>query len=136
MGETSSRSRTRQFAWFLLLNKSASLKLAESFKNFSKSNEDQLKCEACKLSIQHMTDTDIINAAMKQERDEEGGEDEGEEGESSEFVSHNVALTGVDILLEYMGQRMLEYSSLENLYFCEKQLQKQMSIQYYFLEYM
>jgi hypothetical protein len=47
---------------------------------------------ACEVGFQHMTDTDVDNAAMKHKEDKEGGEDESEEGQSSEFVSHSMAL--------------------------------------------
>jgi hypothetical protein len=61
------------------------------------------KVNACELGFQHMTDTDIANAAAKQKGEEEGGEDESEEGESSECVSHSMALQCADTLLDYMG---------------------------------
>jgi hypothetical protein len=49
------------------------------------------------LGFQHMTDMDIANAATKQKGEEEGGEDEHEEeGQSSECVSHSMALQCVD----------------------------------------
>jgi hypothetical protein len=31
--------------------------------------------DACELSLQHMTNTDIANAAMKQKGEEEGGDE-------------------------------------------------------------
>jgi hypothetical protein len=52
-------------------------------------------------------------SAAKQEREEEGGEDESEEeGESSECVSHSKVLQRVDNLLDYMGQRGFKYSDI------------------------
>jgi hypothetical protein len=51
-----------------------------SFENVDK----WLQIDACELGFQHMTDMDIVNAAVKQ-KGEEGVEDESEEeGESSE----------------------------------------------------
>jgi hypothetical protein len=47
------------------------------------------------LVFQNMTDTDIANAAMKQKGEEEGGEDESEEGQSCECVSHSMALSDI-----------------------------------------
>jgi hypothetical protein len=65
-----------------------------SSENVSEDNiEEWLQSDACELSLQHMTDTDITNAATKQKGEEEGGEDEiEEEGESSESISHSMAL--------------------------------------------
>jgi hypothetical protein len=38
-----------------------------SFENFNEDNiEEWLQCDACELGFQHLTDTDIVNAAMKQ----------------------------------------------------------------------
>jgi hypothetical protein len=61
-----------------------------------------------------MTHTDIANAATKQ-KGEIGGEEEDEseeEGQSSECVSHSMALQCADTLLDYMGQRGFEYSDI------------------------
>jgi hypothetical protein len=62
-----------------------------SFENVDEDNEEWLKHGACELGSQYMTDADIINAATNQNGDEEGGESE-EEGESSEYVSHSMAI--------------------------------------------
>jgi hypothetical protein len=47
-----------------------------------------------------MTDMDIVNAAVKQKGEEEGGVDEIEGGQNCEYVSphisHRMALQGVD----------------------------------------
>jgi hypothetical protein len=76
-----------------------------SFENVNEENtEEWLQSDACKLGYQHMTDKDTVNAAMK-EKGEEGGEDESEEGKSSEHFSHSMALKHAVILLDYMGQR-------------------------------
>jgi hypothetical protein len=58
-------------------------------------------------------DTNTVNAAVKQKGEEEVGEDENEEGEGSERVSHSMALQCVDSFLDYMGQRGFEYSALQ-----------------------
>jgi hypothetical protein len=45
------------------------------FENIDKDNvEEWLQSDACEESFQHVTDTDIVYA-MKQKREEEGGED-------------------------------------------------------------
>jgi hypothetical protein len=49
---------------------------------------------------------------MKQKGEEEGGEDETEEGESSERIRHSMALQCVDTLLDSIGQRGFEYSDI------------------------
>jgi hypothetical protein len=48
--------------------------------------------EVYELGLQHITDTDIVNAAMKQKGEDDGGEHESEAGQSSEHVSHSMAL--------------------------------------------
>jgi hypothetical protein len=40
----------------------------------SSENVNELQSDACDLSFQHMTDTDIVDAAAKQMGEEEGGE--------------------------------------------------------------
>jgi hypothetical protein len=69
----------------------------EKFENIDKDKvEEWLQSYAFELGFQHMTDTDIANAAVKQKGDGEGGDDESEEGQSSECVSHIMALQCVD----------------------------------------
>jgi hypothetical protein len=64
-----------------------------SFENIDEDNEEWLQSDACELDFQQMTDTDIVNVAMKQKGEEESGEDESEdEGESSESITHSMAL--------------------------------------------
>jgi hypothetical protein len=68
-----------------------------SFENTDEDNiEEWLQTDAYELGFQHMTDTDNGNAAMKQKGEEEGGENDSEEGESSEHISHTMALRCVD----------------------------------------
>jgi hypothetical protein len=57
-------------------------------------------------------DMDIVNAPAKQKGEEEGGEDESEEGESSKCVRYSMTLQYIDTLLDYMGQRGFEYSGI------------------------
>jgi hypothetical protein len=66
----------------------------------------------CELGFQHTTDTDIIDVATKQKGEEEGGEDESENGESSECISYSMALQCVDTLLDYMGQKGFKYNDI------------------------
>jgi hypothetical protein len=83
-----------------------------SFENIDKDNVvEWLQSNARDLGFQHMTDTHIVNAAVKQ-KEEECGEDESDEGESSEFVSHSMALQCVDNLLDCMGQKGFECSDI------------------------
>jgi hypothetical protein len=50
-----------------------------SFENIDEDNvEERLQSDACELGFQHMTYTDIFNAAAKQKCDQEGGNDESE----------------------------------------------------------
>jgi hypothetical protein len=75
--------------------------------------EEWLQSDVCEPGSQHMTDTGIVNAAMKQKEEEEDGEDESEEeGESSECVSRSMVLQCVDTLLDIMGQRGFKYSDI------------------------
>jgi hypothetical protein len=77
-----------------------------SFENIDEDNEEWLQSDVCELGFQHKTDMDIVNAVTKQKGEEEGGEDENEEEvESSERVSHSKTLQCVDTLLDYMGQK-------------------------------
>jgi hypothetical protein len=68
--------------------------------------------DACELGFQHVSDTDIVNAAAKQKGEEEGGEDESEEEEKvvSALVTswHYSVLT----LLDCVGQRGFRYSDI------------------------
>jgi hypothetical protein len=70
-------------------------------RNFVNINEDNIKewlhSNAWELGFQHMTGTDIANAAMKQKREEEDVEDDcEEEGQSSKCISHSMSLQRVD----------------------------------------
>jgi hypothetical protein len=58
--------------------------------------------------FQHMTYMDIANTVAKQ-KGEEGGEDESEEGQSSECGSHSMALQW---LLDCMSQREFKHSDI------------------------
>jgi hypothetical protein len=50
-----------------------------SFENTDKDNvEKWLQSGVCELGFQHMTDTDTVNATVKQKCEEEVGEDENE----------------------------------------------------------
>jgi hypothetical protein len=59
-----------------------------------------------------MTDTDIVNAAVKQKVEEEGGEDESEEEGESAHISHSMVLQCADTLVACMGHRRFEYSDI------------------------
>jgi hypothetical protein len=92
---TSSRSRKRYFQCFpnKEISKSEMLDLVFAMRSFENTDEDSVEewllSDACELSFQHMTNMDIVNAAMKQKK-EEGGEDDTEGGgQSSESVSHS-----------------------------------------------
>jgi hypothetical protein len=65
----------------------------EKFGNVDKDNvEEWLQSGVCELGFQHMTDTDIANAAVKQKGEKEGREDDSEGGgQSSECISHSMA---------------------------------------------
>jgi hypothetical protein len=52
-----------------------------------------------------VTDTDIADAAMKQKGEKEG-EDESEEGQSSEFINHSMALQHVDTTRLHRSERV------------------------------
>jgi hypothetical protein len=81
-----------------------------SFENIDVYNEEWLKSDVCELGFQH---TDRVNSTVKRKGEENGGEDENEEeGESSERISHSIALQCADTLLDYMGQRRCKYSHI------------------------
>jgi hypothetical protein len=70
-------------------------------------NEEWLQGDVCELGFQHKADTDIVNAAMKQKREEENGEDESEKGgESSEHVSQSMVLQHVDTTRLHGSERV------------------------------
>jgi hypothetical protein len=50
-----------------------------SFENIDEDNtEEWLQSDVCEVGFQHMTQTDTVNAAMKQNGRRRGGEDESE----------------------------------------------------------
>jgi hypothetical protein len=50
--------------------------------------------------------TEIANAAAKQKGEEEGGEDESEEGWSSEYVNHSMVLQCVEPIRLHGSERV------------------------------
>jgi hypothetical protein len=60
-----------------------------------------------------VTDRDIVNAGVKQMEKKRAGKNESEERESSECVSHSMALHCVDTTTDYMGKRRVEYSDIK-----------------------
>jgi hypothetical protein len=90
------------------MKKSASPK---SFENVSEDNiEEWLQSDACELGFQHMTDMGIVNAAMKQKGEEEGGRIRVKE--DSVLASVTAWCYSVLTKLKYMGQRVFEYSDI------------------------
>jgi hypothetical protein len=79
-----------------------------SFENVAKHNvKEWLQSDACELGFQHMTVTDIVNASAKQKGGKEGGEDDSEEeGQSSECISHSMALHCVDTISLHGSERV------------------------------
>jgi hypothetical protein len=76
-----------------------------SFENVNENNiVEWLQSNACELGFQHMTDMDIVNSATKQKGEEESGEDESE-GESSECISHSMALHCAHTPLKHGSER-------------------------------
>jgi hypothetical protein len=64
-----------------------------SFENVDGDNvEECQQSDECELGFQHMTHQDIVNAATKQEGEEDGGKNESAEGQSSECISHSMVL--------------------------------------------
>jgi hypothetical protein len=84
------------------------------FENVNEDNvEEWVLSDAWELGFQNMTDMDSGNTAAKQKR-EEGGEDDSEEGQSSECISHSIALLCVvtPVLLDYVDQKGFEHSDI------------------------
>jgi hypothetical protein len=93
------------------ISKPKVLDLVCAMRIFENNIEEWLQSDVCEPGFQHITDTDIVNAATKQKGEEEG-ENESEEKGESVHVSHSMMLQCVGTLLDYMGHRGFEYSNI------------------------
>jgi hypothetical protein len=84
----------------------------KSSENTKADNVEWLQSNVCKLAFQHMRDM-AIDAAKKQNGEEESGKNESEEEkESSEYVSHSMTLQCADTSLDNMCQTEFQYSDI------------------------
>jgi hypothetical protein len=101
-GTSSKFGRKLLFGFLEQRSMSELIKLAnvlKGFENVDKENVDEwLQSDPCEPDFQHMTDTDIISAVAKQNKEEKT-----EERGNSEHISRHVELQCFDTLLQYMG---------------------------------